>query len=315
MATTTTLDTLKTRRQRARQPDHVRDLAEQRAAGVRDQARSVRRDFCSYGASVTHHPQGETSKARDQGLQQSQESLAAPDVPAPSVTPGARALLQRSALGDAAEQAIADAGPANFGGRVVIDAMNPLDFSGGLPPKLAITGEDSLGERVRHALSDATVVKAFHTTGNPYFVDPRFSDGQPTMLIARSDEETEGMVRDVLTDFGWTRRSTSAASKPHVSSKRSALRRSRSATRRRVGPRHKFLVSPGGLLAWLANGMGIGDPPRALHARSNTLRPRLPRFEETTGSTLRDPDGLVERWWAIERRRPAAATRLRAGRR
>ena len=112
-------------------------------------------------------------------------------------------LLVLAVLGDAAEKAIADAGPDNFSGKVVIDAMNPLDFSGGFPPKLSITGEDSLGERVQRALPDAKVVKAFNTIGNPYFVDPVFSEGKPTMLIAGNDEDAKRTVGDVLVDFGW----------------------------------------------------------------------------------------------------------------
>jgi predicted dinucleotide-binding enzyme len=113
-------------------------------------------------------------------------------------------LIVLAVLGSAAEEAIADAGPDNFRGKVVIDAMNPLDFSGGFPPKLSISGEDSLGERVQRALPDARVVKAFNTIGNPYFVDPSFSEGQPTMLIAGDDQEAKDTVRDVLTDFGWS---------------------------------------------------------------------------------------------------------------
>src|SRR5262249_44246140 len=81
-------------------------------------------------------------------------------------------LLVLAVLGDAADAVIADAGAENFSGKVVIDAMNPLDFSGGFPPKLSISGEDSLGERVQRALPDAKVVKAFNTIGNPYFVEP-----------------------------------------------------------------------------------------------------------------------------------------------
>jgi 8-hydroxy-5-deazaflavin:NADPH oxidoreductase len=112
-------------------------------------------------------------------------------------------LLVLAVLGDAAEAAIAEAGPGNFGGKVVIDAMNPLDFSGGFPPKLSISGEDSLGERVQRALPDAKVVKAFNTIGSPYFVDPSFSEGKPTMLIAGDDEDAKRTVGDVLADFGW----------------------------------------------------------------------------------------------------------------
>jgi 8-hydroxy-5-deazaflavin:NADPH oxidoreductase len=112
-------------------------------------------------------------------------------------------LLVLAVLGDAAEQAIAAAGPDNFSGKVVIDAMNPLDFSAGFPPKLSISGEDSLGERVQRALPDAKVVKAFNTIGNPYFVDPVFREGQPTMLIAGEDRDAKRTVGDVLADFGW----------------------------------------------------------------------------------------------------------------
>jgi hypothetical protein len=62
------------------------------------------------------------------------------------------------------------------------------------------------------------------------------------------------------------------------------------------------------LRAWLASGMRIEDAARALHVHPNTLRHRLRRFEETTGAELRNPDDLVELWWALERRRLSAAT-------
>jgi 8-hydroxy-5-deazaflavin:NADPH oxidoreductase len=113
-------------------------------------------------------------------------------------------LLVLAVLGNAAEEAIARAGPENFSGKLVIDATNPLDFSRGFPPKLSISGEDSLGERVQRALPGAKVVKAFNTIGNAYFVDPTFSEGQPTMLIAGNDEGAKRTVADVLAEFGWS---------------------------------------------------------------------------------------------------------------
>jgi predicted dinucleotide-binding enzyme len=113
-------------------------------------------------------------------------------------------ILVLAVFGDAAEGVIADAGTENFSGKVAIDAMNPLDFSGGFPPKLSISGEDSLGERVQRQLPEARVVKAFNIIGNPYFVDPSFSEGKPTMLIAGNDADAKRTVTDVLEDFGWT---------------------------------------------------------------------------------------------------------------
>jgi 8-hydroxy-5-deazaflavin:NADPH oxidoreductase len=113
-------------------------------------------------------------------------------------------LLVLAVLGAAAEEAIGAAGPENFTGKIVIDVMNPLDFSGGFPPKLSIGGEDSLGERIQRTLPDAKVVKAFNTIGSAYFVDPSFSEGKPTMLIAGDDEAAKRTVTDALTDFGWT---------------------------------------------------------------------------------------------------------------
>jgi predicted dinucleotide-binding enzyme len=112
-------------------------------------------------------------------------------------------LLVLAVLGNAAEEVISDASAANFRDKVVIDATNPLDFSAGFPPKLSVSGEDSLGERVQRALPAAKVVKAFNVIGSPYFVDPDFSEGKPTMLIAGDDEDAKRTVRDVLADFGW----------------------------------------------------------------------------------------------------------------
>jgi NADPH-dependent F420 reductase len=112
-------------------------------------------------------------------------------------------LLVLALLGTAAEEVIADVGADQFSGKVVIDAMNPLDFSDGFPPKLAISGEDSLGERVQRALPEAKVVKAFNIIGNPYFVDPSFREGQPTMLIAGDDADAKRTVADLLSDLGW----------------------------------------------------------------------------------------------------------------
>lgn len=112
-------------------------------------------------------------------------------------------LLVLAVLGNAAEEAIEHAGAGSFAGKVVIDATNPLDFSRGFPPQLSISGEDSLGERIQRAIPEAKVVKAFNIIGNPYFVEPSFPDGRPTMLIAGDDEGAKSTVTELLHSFGW----------------------------------------------------------------------------------------------------------------
>ena len=48
--------------------------------------------------------------------------------------------------------------------------------------------------------------------------------------------------------------------------------------------------------------MRIEETAKALHVHPNTLRHRLRRFEEVTGTSLRRPVDLIELWWALERR-------------
>lgn len=112
-------------------------------------------------------------------------------------------LLALALLGDIAEDVLKGVGPDAFSGKVIIDAMNPLDFSAGFPPKLSVSGEDSLGERVQRAVPDGRVVKALNTIGHQHFVDPRFAEGVPTMLIAGNDASAKAVAADVLADFGW----------------------------------------------------------------------------------------------------------------
>jgi hypothetical protein len=99
--------------------------------------------------------------------------------------------------------ALGMAGHANFRGKVVIDVTNPLDFSGGVPPRLAVAGNDSGGETVQRWLPDALVVKAFNIVGNPHMVHPDFPGGPPDMFICGNDEAAKRAVTDVLKSFGW----------------------------------------------------------------------------------------------------------------
>jgi 8-hydroxy-5-deazaflavin:NADPH oxidoreductase len=100
--------------------------------------------------------------------------------------------------------AIKMADAKNLAGKVVIDVTNPLDFSKGMPPRLALGHTDSAGETVQRMLPDSKVVKAFNIVGNPHFIHPDFPGGPPTMFICGNDDQAKKTVIDnILTKFGW----------------------------------------------------------------------------------------------------------------
>src|SRR5436309_15277738 len=58
-------------------------------------------------------------------------------------------LILNATPGAAAVDALEQAGADNLSGKVLIDVSNPLDFSEGFPPKLAVCNDDSVGERIQ----------------------------------------------------------------------------------------------------------------------------------------------------------------------
>jgi len=106
-------------------------------------------------------------------------------------------------LWDGTENALRLAGPQNLAGKVVIDTTNPLDFSGGPPPRLSVGQTDSAGERVQRWLPEARVVKAFNIVGNQHMFRPNFPGGPPDMFICGNDAAAKKTVAGICTAFGW----------------------------------------------------------------------------------------------------------------
>lgn len=111
-------------------------------------------------------------------------------------------LLVLATLGAAAAEAIQLAGPGHFDGKVVIDTTNPLDFSGGMPPRLSVGHTDSLGEQVQRQLPSAKVVKAFNTVGNALMVHPQLAMA-PDMFLCGNDGDAKKIVSQICEHFGW----------------------------------------------------------------------------------------------------------------
>jgi predicted dinucleotide-binding enzyme len=112
-------------------------------------------------------------------------------------------LVVLATLGVATCEAVRLAGAQHFTGKVVMDATNPLDFTPGMPPRLSVGFDDSLGEQVQRMIRDARVVKAFNTVGNALMVNPQLPGGPPDMFICGDDADAKQLIGQICKHFGW----------------------------------------------------------------------------------------------------------------
>jgi predicted dinucleotide-binding enzyme len=168
--------------------------------GTGDVGRALGRGFITSGHTVK---MGARDARNEKALAWAQETGPKASVGTFADAAAFGEVIVLATLGVANESAIAMAGRDAFRGKVVIDTTNPLDFSGGMPPKLAVSGNDSGGERVQRLLPEARVVKAFNTVGNPFMFKPEFPGGPPDMFIAGNSDDAKNTVAGILTDFGW----------------------------------------------------------------------------------------------------------------
>lgn len=106
-------------------------------------------------------------------------------------------------LWEGTESALEMAGHDTLAGKILIDATNPLDFSQGMPPKLAVGHTDSGGEMIQRWVPRAHVVKCFNSVGNPHMVNPDFPGGPPDMFICGDDAGAKATVTTLCRELGW----------------------------------------------------------------------------------------------------------------
>lgn len=106
--------------------------------------------------------------------------------------------------GQGALEGLRSAGAA-LAKKILVDISNPLDFSKGMPPSLAVSNTDSLGEQIQRALPDTKVVKTLNTVNAFLMVDPqRLAGSNHTMFVCGNDADAKAEVTRILTDwFGW----------------------------------------------------------------------------------------------------------------
>ena len=168
--------------------------------GTGDVGRALGKAFVALGHDVM---MGSRSAANEKARAWSEEMGSKASVGTFAEAAAFGEIVVLATLGVANESVLESARPETFRGKLVIDTTNPLDFSGGMPPTLAFSGNDSGGERVQRQLPGARVVKAFNTVGSPFMFRPDFPGGPPDMFIAGDDEAAKQEMARILTDFGW----------------------------------------------------------------------------------------------------------------
>lgn len=113
-------------------------------------------------------------------------------------------MVVNATSGTATLAVLAEVGPTDLVGTVVLDLANPLDFSAGFPPTLTVKDTDSLGEQVQRALPAARVVKALNTLNADLMVDPgRLPEGT-SVFVCGDDADAKAQVGSLLGDLGHT---------------------------------------------------------------------------------------------------------------
>jgi 8-hydroxy-5-deazaflavin:NADPH oxidoreductase len=105
---------------------------------------------------------------------------------------------------DALEAVDAGGGGGALDGVVVLDLANPLDFSGGFPPRVLADDRESLAERLQRRFPAARFVKSLNTVGVEVMVDPgAVAGGDHTAFLSGDDADAKAVVLGLLHDLGW----------------------------------------------------------------------------------------------------------------
>lgn len=114
-------------------------------------------------------------------------------------------LVINATSGTGSLEALKLAGPKNLDGKILIDIANPLDFSKGMPPSLAVCNTDSLGEQIQRTFPAAKVVKTLNTTNAYVMVDPgQVAGGDHDVFVSGNDADAKARVTALLKQwFGW----------------------------------------------------------------------------------------------------------------
>ena len=106
--------------------------------------------------------------------------------------------------GVASLEALRSGEQKNLAGKIIVDISNPLDFSKGMPPSLAVVNTNSLGEEIQKTFHQSKVVKTLNTMWCGIMVNPAMINaGDHNVFVFGNDTSAKEEVTNILTSFGW----------------------------------------------------------------------------------------------------------------
>ncbi len=114
-------------------------------------------------------------------------------------------VLVLAVKGTAAAAVLRDAGNANLKGKIVIDTTNPLADKPPVNGVLQFFTDMNLAlmEKLQAEFPDVRFVKAFNSVGSARMVQPKYTDGTPTMFICGNDDSAKQTVSKLVQALGW----------------------------------------------------------------------------------------------------------------
>lgn len=113
-------------------------------------------------------------------------------------------LLVNATNGNGSLAALAAAGEAALGRKVMLDLSNPLNFSQGMVPSLSVCNTDSLAEELQRRFPDLRIVKTLNTMSAMLMVNPgSLAGGDHTVFVSGNDAQAKQQTTDLLRGLGW----------------------------------------------------------------------------------------------------------------
>lgn len=113
-------------------------------------------------------------------------------------------LIVNATSGLVSVAALTAAGAENLRGKVIVDVANPMDFSGGMPPRVpTFEGGVSLAEEIQRTFPETRVVKTLNTVNNSVMVRPSLVPGDHNVFVSGDDAEAKAVTSGLLQEFGW----------------------------------------------------------------------------------------------------------------